>query len=140
MQRMRLAILGSCAALAVAVPAALAGGRADVGPGPVATKLVHGPHRLLLRISPNRATSANAIQLTVTRAGKPLRHAKVTLSFTMAAMGMGPQAFPLTEVRPGVYSFTGRAMVMGGSWGLALSVTPQGGTRYSFALVDDLRP
>jgi hypothetical protein len=140
MRLVRLAILGSCLALTAGAPAASARDAVDVGPGPVSATLMHGPHRLVLRISPNRATSANAIQLTVTRAGKPLRHARVTLSFTMAAMGMGPQAFPLTELRPGVYSFTGRAMVMGGSWGLALSVTPRGGTRYSFALVDDLRP
>lgn len=138
MRRVRLAVLGAGAALCAAGAApALA---ADVGPGPVATRLVHGPHHLLLRISPNRATSANAIELTVTRAGKPLRHARVTLSFTMTAMGMGPTAIPLMETRPGVYSFTGRPMVMGGSWGLALSVAPRGGSRYSFAFVDDLRP
>ncbi len=111
-----------------------------VGPGPVAASFPRGVQRARLRIAPNRASSANTISLELRRGGAHLRGAHVTMSFTMTGMAMASQTFPLLETSPGVYSFTGRALVMGGTWGLVFAVTPHGGRRSTLSVLDTLRP
>ncbi|HEY1478859.1 MAG TPA: FixH family protein [Gaiellales bacterium] len=138
----RACVLGiGVIAAAIAAPAASADRAAiQVGPGPVHASLPQGAQRVSLRISPNRATTANAITLQLTRAGKPVRHARVTMAFAMQEMAMATQSFQLFESRPGTYSFTGRALVMGGTWNLAFIVKPVGGTRFTVSVVDRLSP
>jgi hypothetical protein len=113
---------------------------ARVGPGTVLKTLPHGLQRVRLRISPNRASSANTISIELRRGGAHVRGARVTMSFTMTGMAMAAQTFPLLETSPGVYSFTGRALVMGGTWGLVFAVTPRGGSRSTLSVLDTLRP
>jgi hypothetical protein len=113
---------------------------ARVGPGTVSRTIPHGVQRVRLRITPNRASSANTISIELRRAGAHVRGARVTMSFTMTGMAMAAQTFPLVETSPGVYSFTGRALVMGGTWGLVFAVTPRGGSRSTISVLDTLRP
>jgi hypothetical protein len=111
-----------------------------VGPGPVLASFPRGVQLVRLRIAPNRASSANTISLELRRGGAHLRGARVTMSFTMTGMAMAAQTFPLLETTPGVYSFTGRALVMGGTWGIVFAVTPHGGRRTTLSVLDTLRP
>jgi hypothetical protein len=126
-------------AAAVVAPAASADRAAiEVGPGAVRASVPQGAQKVGLRISPNRASTANAITLQLTRAGRPVRHARVTMAFAMQEMAMATQSFQLFESRPGTYSFTGRALVMGGTWNLAFVVKPVGGKRFTVRVVDRL--
>jgi hypothetical protein len=121
-------------------PARAADLPARVGPGTVIATFPHGTQRVRLRIAPNRASSANTISIELRRGGAHVRGARVTMSFTMTGMAMAAQTFPLVETSPGVYSFTGRALVMGGTWGLVFAVTPRGGSRSTLSVLDTLRP
>jgi YtkA-like len=120
--------------------AADSAGEIAVGPGAVSKVVPRGAQRLHLRISPNRASSSNTISIELTRAGTHLRGARVTMSLEMAEMAMAPQTVALREVRPGVYAFSGRALVMGGTWGLVFRVAPRSGMRSTLAVVDSLDP
>ena len=69
---------------------------ARVGPGP-ATSTVHvGSYVVKLDVSPNEATPENAFQLELTKGGKPVQNAEVTVAFNMLDMQM-----PQRGVRPG---------------------------------------
>ena len=109
---------------------------ARVGPGPVSEKVVQGPYRVHVRVTPNRAAVENAFQVSLTRNGKPVRGAQVITKFDMLDMDMGEQSYLFRERRPGVFSKSAPALVMVGHWALQFEVTPPGGKPFVVTLLD----
>jgi copper transport protein len=116
--------------------ASVGGAKAHVGPGAVREIVNQNGYRLTVTVSPNRAAVPNSFQVAVTRGGKPVRNADVTLDFAMLDMEMGQQAYHLTETSPGTYGRAAPALVMVGHWGLSFQVTPPGQRPFSVLLVD----
>jgi copper transport protein len=121
-------------------PPALAqegGALARVGPGPVSTTVTKDGYKLQVLVSPNKAAVPNDFVLKLTRNGKPVTGADVTVTFAMLDMEMGNQEFRLTETSPGVYSRPANpALVMVGHWGLSFQVTPKDGPPFTALVVD----
>jgi len=121
-------------------PPALAqegGALARVGPGPIAHTVTKNGYTLRVLVAPNRAAVPNDFALKVTRAGKPVTGADVTVTFAMLDMEMGNQEFTLQESSPGVYTRPANpALVMVGHWGLSFQVTPKGGQPFTALVVD----
>ncbi len=109
---------------------------ARVGPGRVVHAVTRGSYRLELLVSPNRAVAANRFALRITKNGRPVRGANVTLTFDMTTMQMPQQEYQLTETAPGVYSRAAPALVMVGNWGLTFQITPNSGTPFSALILD----
>jgi copper transport protein len=94
-------------------------------------------YTLQVLVAPNRAAVPNDFALKITRNGKPVTGADVTVTFAMLDMEMGTQEFRLTETSPGVYSRPANpALVMVGHWGLSFQVTPKGGQAFTALVVD----
>ena len=68
---------------------------ARVGPGKVAATVIRAGYRLQVLVAPNKAAGPNSFGLRLTRAGKPVRGANVTLSFAMLDMQMPKQEYQL---------------------------------------------
>jgi len=121
-------------------PPALAqegGALARVGPGPVKRTVTKSGYTLQLLVAPNRAAVPNDFALKITRHGRPVSGAEVTVTFAMLDMEMGSQEFRLTETSPGVYSRPANpALVMVGHWGLSFQITPKGGNAFTALVVD----
>jgi copper transport protein len=140
------AVIVASAILAAAVlsslappPAALAkegSAAARVGPGRVAAVVHQAGYALRVLVEPNRAAGPNSFALELTRKGRPVRHADITLSFDMLDMQMPEQTYQLAETRPGLYSRAAPALVMVGHWGLAFNVTPKGAPPFTALVVD----
>ena len=109
---------------------------AKVGPGPVGTVVHQGPYTLRVLVHPNKAVVPNSFALALTKNGKPVRRADVTLSLSMLDMQMANQELQLSETRPGIYARPAPALVMVGHWGLEFNVTPKGGTPFTALVVD----
>lgn len=109
---------------------------AKVGPGRVTTTLKYSGYDLQLLVSPNRAAAPNSFALRVSRQGKPVRSADVTVQFSMLDMEMPNQEYRLSEIRPGVYSRRAPALVMVGHWGLSFTVTPRNAAPFTAVVVD----
>lgn len=110
--------------------------QAHVGPGRVARTLSRGGYTLQLLVSPNRAAAPNSFALSVSRHGRPVLNAEVTVQFAMLDMEMPNQEYRLQETRPGVYSRRAPALVMVGHWGLDFTITPNNGTPFTTLVVD----
>jgi copper transport protein len=120
-------------------PKALAGiapPSAHTGPGPVSLTLTRGGYGFRVRITPNRAAVPNQFTVAVTRNGRPVDGADVTLRFDMLDMEMQSLEYRLPEVRPGVYERSEPTLVMVGRWGLTLTVTPAHGSPAAVVLLD----
>ncbi len=74
--------------------------------------------------------------LTISSHGQPVRHAVVTVNFTMLGMSMGTLIFPLPEKRPGRYVYNGPATTMPGNWRLAFRVKLKSGQRLAASVQD----
>ena len=109
---------------------------ARVGPGKVAETVHRAGYTLQVLVSPNKAAAPNSFALKLTRGGKPVQNANVTLTFAMLDMQMANQEFQLKETQPGVYSRPAPALVMVGHWGLTFSVTPKSGQPFTAVIVD----
>jgi copper transport protein len=109
---------------------------ATVGPGRVAAAVHQDGYTLRVLVSPNKAVAPNSFALQITRNGKPVRGADVTLSFLMLDMQMANQEYQLTETKPGIYSRSTSAFVMVGRWGLRFTVTPRSGAPFTALVVD----
>jgi len=109
---------------------------ATVGPGKVAATVKQNGYTLQVLVSPNKAVAPNSFALKVTRGGKPVVGADITLSFDMLAMEMPTQEFQLNETAPGIYSQKTSALVMVGPWALSFSITPKGGLPFEATIVD----
>jgi YtkA-like len=108
----------------------------NVGPGPVVTLLHASDSTFGLSIAPNRSGAWNSVVLTISRLGEPVRHAAVTVSFTMLDMSMGRLVFSMSEKRPGRYVYVGPATTMPGQWQLAFRVKLQSGQRMATSVQD----
>jgi copper transport protein len=109
---------------------------AKVGPGKVATVVHKGGYTLQVLVDPNRAAVPNSFTLKLTKNGKPVQGANVTLEFAMLDMQMANQQFQLDETSPGVYARPAPALVMVGHWGLSFNVTPKSGPPFTALVVD----
>jgi copper transport protein len=109
---------------------------AKVGPGPVAASVKQNGYTLRLLVRPNKAVQQNSFALEITRGGKPVGGANVTVEFSKLDMQMPNQDYQLKETTPGVYTQRKPAFVMVGHWGLGFSITPQGGTPFTAFIVD----
>jgi copper transport protein len=116
--------------------ASIGSASAHVGPGRVTTSVTKNGYTLRVGVDPNKAAVPNSFDVSITKGGKPVRHADVLLSFAMLDMEMQNQEFTLKETSPGVYSRGAPALVMVGHWGLTFQVTPQGGRPFTVLLVD----
>jgi copper transport protein len=112
------------------------GAKAHVGPGPVSEVVNQNGYRLAITVSPNKAAVPNSFQVAVSRGGKPVRNADVTVDFAMLDMEMGQQAYHLSETAPGTYGHAAPALVMVGHWGLSFQITPPGQRPFTVLLVD----
>ena len=124
--------------LAPPPPAFAEEGKAQVrvGPGPVAASVNQNGYKLRVLVAPNKAVAANSFALSITRHGRPVTGANVTLSFAMLDMQMPNQEYQLAETSPGVYTRKAPALVMVGHWGLSFEVTPTGGAPFTALVVD----
>jgi copper transport protein len=109
---------------------------ATVGPGRVASVVHEGGYTFKVLVSPNKAAASNSFALQITKGGKPLQGADVTLTFEMLDMQMANQEYQLTETAAGVYSHPASALVMVGRWGLSFDVTPKSGPPLTVTIVD----
>ncbi|HTZ04837.1 MAG TPA: copper resistance protein CopC [Gaiellaceae bacterium] len=109
---------------------------ARVGPGKVAETVTSDGYVLQVLVDPNKAVRPNSFALRLTRDGKPVTGADVTLNFAMLDMQMPSLEYQLAETAPGVYSHKASALVMVGHWGLTFNVTPKGGQPFSAVVVD----
>ena len=116
--------------------AGIAAPSAHTGPGPVSVTLARNGYTFRVRISPNRAAVPNDFSAEVTRDGRPVRGAGVTLRFDMLDMQMQSLEYRLPEVRPGVYERSEPTLVMVGRWGLTFTVTPARRAPASVVLLD----
>jgi copper transport protein len=116
--------------------AGIAAPSAHTGPGPVSATLARNGYSFRVRIAPNRAAVPNDFSVEVTRHGRPVRGADVTLRFDMLDMEMQSLEYRLPETRPGVYERSEPTLVMVGRWGLTVTVTPTRGAAASVVLLD----
>ena len=75
-------------------------------------------------------------RLRITKNGKPVTGADVTLTFAMLDMQMGNLEYSLVETSPGRYTRRAPALVMAGRWSLAFSITPKQGTPFKALVID----
>lgn len=113
---------------------------ASFGPKPGTVVLHRGANSVSLSITPNAAGQWNTITATLSRSGRPIANAAVSLSFAMPAMAMGAGRFHMTQVQRGVYQFEGPGMVMSGTWKLQLNVVPQDGRPFVAGVRDKVAP
>jgi copper transport protein len=116
--------------------ASIGGAKAHVGPGSVNKVVNENGYRLAIRVSPNRAAVPNSFQVAISRSGKPVRNADVTVDFAMLDMEMGQQAYHLSETAPGTYGHAAPALVMVGHWGLSFQIAAPGQKPFTVLLVD----
>jgi len=109
---------------------------AQVGPGRVAEAVRQGGYTLQVLVGPNRAVQPNSFALRLTRGGKPVSGADVTLTFSMLDMQMPTQEFQLAETAPGIYTRKTNALVMVGHWALSFAIAPKGGQPFTAVVVD----
>jgi copper transport protein len=109
---------------------------AHVGPGKVASTVTANGYTLQVLVNPNKAVAPNSFGLRLTRGGKPVDGADITLTFAMLDMEMPTQEYQLAETAPGIYTRTTPALVMVGHWGLSFTVTPKGGQPFTALVVD----
>lgn len=109
---------------------------AKVGPGLVARTVNRAGYQLQVLVSPNKAAAPDSFALRITKGGKPVHGANVTLTLNHLEMQMPQQEYQLTETKPGIYSRSAPALVMVGRWGLSFQVTPKGGPPFDALIVD----
>ena len=109
---------------------------ATVGPGRVARTVDRAGYKLQVLVSPNKAAAPDSFALRITKGGKPVRGANVTLALNHLEMQMPQQEYQLTETQPGIYSRSAPALVMVGRWGLSFQITPKGGQPFTALIVD----
>jgi copper transport protein len=109
---------------------------ARVGPGKVASSVKKDGYTLQVLISPNKAVAPNDFELRITRGGKPVSGADVTVTFAMLDMEMPSLEYQLAPAGPGLYKRSAPALVMVGHWGLSFVVTPRGGQAFTALVVD----
>jgi hypothetical protein len=87
-------------------------------------------------VSPNKAAAPDSFALRITKDGRPVTGANVTLTFNHTEMQMPQQEYQLKEIQPGVYSRAAPALVMVGKWALDFQITPGGGQPFTALILD----
>jgi copper transport protein len=87
-------------------------------------------------VDPNKAVQPNSFALRLTKGGRPVTGADVTLTLSMLDMQMPSLEYQLAETAPGLYTRKAPALVMVGHWGLSFVVTPKGGQPVTAVVVD----
>ncbi|HEX8976426.1 MAG TPA: copper resistance protein CopC [Solirubrobacteraceae bacterium] len=109
---------------------------AHVGPGRVLRTVDRAGYRLQVLVSPNRAAAPDRFALRLTRHGRPVTGAVITLAFNHLQMQMPQQEYSLHEVAPGIYARSAPALIMVGPWGLTFTITPPGHAPFNALIVD----
>jgi copper transport protein len=109
---------------------------AHVGPGRVVQTVNRAGYRLQVLVSPNKAAAPDSFALRLTRGGRPVNGATVTLDFNHLQMQMPQQEYGLRQTGPGIYSRSAPALIMVGPWGLSFNVTPPGHPPFTALIVD----
>ena len=109
---------------------------ARIGPGTVTRSVTHAGYQLQLLVAPNRAAAPDSFALRITKGGRPVRGADVTLTFNMTTMEMPQQEYQLAETKPGIYTRAAPALVMVGEWGLTFQITPKSGSPFTALILD----
>jgi copper transport protein len=109
---------------------------AQVGPGKVASTVERAGYKLEVLVDPNLAAAPDTFGLRLTRGGKPVSGANVTVTFAMLDMQMPTQEYELAETAPGLYTRKAPALVMVGHWALNFTITPKGGLPFTTLVVD----
>jgi copper transport protein len=120
-------------------PAALAeasSNLATVGPGRVAAVVHTNGYTLQVLIAPNTVGTVDSFGLRLTKGGRPVSGADVTLAFNMLAMEMGQLEYQLVESSPGLYTRRAPALVMAGRWSLEFAITPKQGVPFNALVID----
>jgi hypothetical protein len=113
--------------------------RADIGPGPGSVTVRSHGYLVEVRIAPNTWRRWNDINLALTRASSPIRHARVRVRLEMPAMGMGAPQFGMGERSAGHYRYSGPAINMGGLWVLTFQIRPPGARTFTVVVRDHVR-
>ena len=111
-----------------------------VGPGPVNTTVTLAGYSVGVRITSNLVSRSQVVTLGLTRSGRPVDGARVTLSYSMPSMNM-PSVLTrtLTGAGSGVYhSSPAPALHMPGDWLLRFRIVPAHGRPLAVALADRL--
>lgn len=107
------------------------------GPGPIAASFSDAPYRTRLVLTPNRASVRNRVALEISRGGRALNGARVTLSYSMPAMNMSNVFMGhLRAGAGGSYGALEPVLGMPGAWELRLEVRPPHARAFT-VLVDD---
>jgi copper transport protein len=109
---------------------------AEVGPGRVVKTVMRNGYVLQVLVSPNKAAAPDSFALRITKNGRPVRGANVTLTFNHTEMEMPQQEYQLKETQPGVYSRSAPALVMVGKWALDFQIAPNGAPAFSALILD----
>ncbi len=109
---------------------------ASVGPGRVVQTVKRAGYELQVLVSPNKAVAPDSFALRITKDGRLLRRASVTLTLNHTEMQMPEQEYQLSETGPGIYSHAAPALVMVGKWALGFQITPTSGPPFSALIVD----
>lgn len=109
-----------------------------VGPGAVNTTVTLAGYSVGVRITSNLVSRSQVVTLGLTRSGRPVDGARVTLSYSMPSMNM-PSVLnrTLTGAGSGVYhSSPAPALQMPGDWLLRFRIVPAHGRPLAVALAD----
>jgi hypothetical protein len=103
-----------------------------------AAALAPGGYRVRVSVTPNRSTALNRTTVVLTRNGRVVSSARVTLTTTMLDMPM-PGSTRRLHYAAGRYASPPTVLGMIGRWQLRVSVAPAHGAAFSVALVDRVR-
>ncbi len=111
-----------------------------VGPGPVNTTTKLAGYSIGVRITSNLASRSQVVRLELTRAGRPVDGARVTLSYSMPSMNMPSVLMrTLNGAGAGAYhSSPAPALEMPGDWLLRFRIAPAHGRPLALAVADRL--
>jgi hypothetical protein len=107
-----------------------------LGPGPILDRYQIGGDQLLFRDSVNRATHPGVISVELSRHGRPLNEARITLTYQSLDMNMPTHTLPLLGRGQGWYSRPGPLLGMGGRWRIRVSVLSPSGPALRLSLTD----
>jgi hypothetical protein len=111
-----------------------------VGPGPARATLHVGGYTIGLALTPNRASVRDQLAITLTRGGRPLAGARVTIGFSMPAMNMwnGLRSSARRSAN-GVYLANEPVLGMPGVWQLRLRIAPAASAPMAITVDDQMR-
>jgi YtkA-like len=115
-------------------------GHAAVGPAVALASVDTKSYHANVSAFPNRAGSRNQLSIVVTRAGRPLDAARVTVTYSMDAMNMhNVYTGRLAHTAGGTYSAIQPVFGMPGVWNLRFHVTPAQGAPVTLTVNDRMR-